>query len=305
MITRHERGTVTWVDLESPSRDEVREVMEEFDVDERIEEEIAASSPYPLAIAFPGYAYLVLHFPVTGSEDGTRVQEVDFVVGKNFLITVRYEPIDSLHTLHRVLEAEDLLGTSKKMKADEILTRVMHGLYTAIRAEVEQTGQKLERIEREIFSGKERQAVRKISESTRVLLRFETALARHAEPLADFLAILGTPAFFGTRFDEHAARIEAERTHVAMLVNSLRAIATELRNTNDSILTAAQNRIIQVLTVFSFVSYPPHLLAGIYAMHTTKSMPIVGMAGDFWIILSLMASTVLLFFIIAHKNRWI
>ncbi len=305
MIIRHTRGPVTWIDLESPTREEVRDVIEEFEIDERVVEEIATSTPFPFAIAFPGYAYLVMHFPITGSDDGTRIQEVDFIVGKNFLITARYETIDPLYSLHKVFEAEELLGTAKKIKTDEILSRVMHSLYGAISDEVEQTGCKLERIERDIFTRKERSAVRKISESTRVLLRFETALARHKEPLADFLAMLGAPAFFGTRFDEHATRIEAERTHAADLVSSLRAMASELRNTNDSLLTASQNRIIQILTVFSFVSYAPMLVAAIFTLNATDHMPIIGKSGDFWIVTGLMFGAALLFLFIARKNRWI
>lgn len=305
MITRHARGAVTWVDLESPSADEIREVMEEFGIDERIEAEIATSSPYPFSIALPGYAYLVLHFPITGSEDGTRTQEVDFIVGKSFLITARYEVIDPLYNLHRVFEAEDMLGTSKKIKTDEILTRVMHSLYEAISNEVEQTGCKLERIERDIFTHKERAAVRKISESARILLRFETALARHKEPLADFLAILSTPTFFGTRFNEHAIRIEAERTHAASLVSSLRAIASELRKTNDSLLTSSQNRIVQILTVFSFVSYAPMLVAAVFTLNATDHMPFVGVPGDFWIVSGFMLLSAFLFLFIARKNKWI
>ncbi|MDP3402690.1 MAG: hypothetical protein Q8S35_01925, partial [bacterium] len=79
MITRHKRGKAVWVDLESPTDDEIRDVMCEFNIDERIREEIQTPTPYPLSIAFPDYSYLILHFPVAGSVDGTRSQEVDFV----------------------------------------------------------------------------------------------------------------------------------------------------------------------------------------------------------------------------------
>ena len=86
MITRHMRGKTVWVDLESPTEEELALVMREFDIDERVHEEIATPTPYPLTIPFPGYVYLILHFPVAGSEDGTRSQEVDFIIGKQFLI---------------------------------------------------------------------------------------------------------------------------------------------------------------------------------------------------------------------------
>lgn len=305
MITRHTRGKTTWVDLECPTDDEVRSVMREFDIDERIHEEISTPTAYPLSISFPGYTYLILHFPVAGSEDGTRSQEIDFIVGKHFLITARYETIESLHNLHKILEAEELLGIPEKLlKTGDVLERVMSRLYASISADIEQAGKRLERIERDIFAGKEGSTVRNISEAGRILLRFETALKRHKEPLADFLAALATPGFFGINFEEHAAHIEARRTHAADLVSSYRAVAQELRITNDSLLSASQNQVTKTLTVMAFTAVPLTLIASVFGMNV-EAMPIVHGPNAFTLILALMAfvTVALLFFF--KLKKWL
>ncbi len=299
------RGKTVWVDLECPSEDEVRSVMREFDIDERIHEEIATPTPYPLTISFPGYTYLILHFPTAGSEDGTRSQEVDFIVGKQFLITARYESIESLHNLHKILEAEELLDIPERnLKTGALLERVICRLYASISADIEQVGKRLERIERDIFSGREQIAVRMISDAGRVLLRFETALARHKEPLADFLAALATPAFFGAHFEEHAAHIEGRRTHAASLVSSLRAVAQELRNTNDSLLTASQNQVTKTLTVMAFIALPLTLMSSVFGMNV-EAMPIVHGENGFWIILALMAIVGVILFAYFRLKKWL
>ncbi len=305
MVTRHVRGKSTWVDLESPSAEELSAVMDEFDIDQRVRDEILSPTPYPLAIPFAGYMYLILHFPISGSEDGTRAQEVDFIVGKNFLITTRYEAIESLHGLHKVLEAEELLDIAAKgVQTPQLLERAMGSLYTAIGDDIELAGRKLERIERDIFTGKEQQVVRTISETARVLLRFETALDRHKEPLADFLAVLATPAFFGTAFDGFAAHIEARRTHAADLVSSYRAVARELRITNDSLLSASQNQVTKTLTVMAFTALPLTLIASIFGMNA-ENMPIVHHELGFWIILGLMAIAALALYLYFRVRKWI
>lgn len=305
MITRHVRGKTVWVDLECPTEDEIASVMSEFDIDERVHEEISSPTPYPLAISFPGYSYLILHFPVAGSEDGTRAQEVDFIVGKQFLITARYETIESLHSLHKVLEAQELLGVPEKsMRPGDLLERVMGSLYLSISEEVEHAGKRLERIERDIFSGREEAAVRAISESGRILLRFETALSRHKEPLADFLAALATPAFFGTHFEEFAAHIEGRRVHAATLVSSYRAIAQELRITNDSLLTASQNKVTKTLTVMAFTAVPLTLIASVFGMNV-ENMPIVHSEHGFWIVLALMALVTLFLSLFFRLKKWL
>ena len=305
MITRHLLGKTTWVDLESPTTDELTSVLKEFSIDERVRDEMNSPTPYPLTVAFPGYVYMIMHFPVSGTDEGARSQEVDFIVGKQFVITTRYEVIDTIHTLHKVVEAEELIGTpSKANRTGELLERILRRLYAAVSDEIEQAGRKLERIETDIFAGKERQTVRTISELARVLLRFDTALARHEEPLTDFLAILGAPGLLGTTFDEHAARIEARRVHTVSLVASLRAVCQELRITNDSLLSSSQNQVMKTLTIMAFVTFPLTLISSMFGMNT-EFLPIVGVPGDFWYIIAIMTTLAVGFFLFFRFKKWL
>ena len=305
MVTRHTRGKITWVDLESPSHAELNDIMTEFAIDERIEEEIISPTHYPLVISFPKYQYLILHFPTSDTSSGTRNQEIDFIVGKNFLITARYEVIDSIHSLHRVFEAEELLGLPRAdALTAHLLERILKRMYGAIREEMERASRLLEHIEEDMFAGKERETVRSISDIGRVLLRFQTTMSRHKEPLTMFLERLTTPSFFGKKFADHAAHIEGERAHVAELVNSYKTVATELRSTNDSILSASQNEIMKFLTVMAFVTFPLSLITGIFGMNTID-IPIIGLKDDFWIIIVIMFMVAVSLFSFVRFKRWL
>jgi len=305
MMTRHTRGSVTWVDLESPTHEELALVMKEFGINSRIEEEIVSPTAYPISISFPEYEYMVLHFPTSSNTDGARSQEVDFIVGKTFMVTVRYEVIEPLHSLHRVFEAEELLGTyEEETHPEALIEQVLRRLYSSVSAEAEQILRVLERIELDIFSGRERETVRSISNVNRVLLRFETMLTRHKEPLADFLEQLSQPSFFGKRASERATRIAAERDHAMALVTSYRAVASELRITNDSLLSASQNGVMKTLTIMAFVTFPLTLISSIFGMNT-HYLPIVGLPGDFWMVIGGMAFMALSFFLFFRFKRWL
>ena len=84
MVNRHTRGHIQWVDLESPSRQDLQEIMREFKIDARIEEEIVNETPYPLVVSSKDYLYLVLHFPASNPNGGAKNQEIDFIIGKHF-----------------------------------------------------------------------------------------------------------------------------------------------------------------------------------------------------------------------------
>jgi len=305
MVLRHERGKVTWVDVESPTQEELQGVMHEFNIDSRIEEEIISPTPYPLFIPFTDYLYIVLHFPTALPGGGTKNQEIDFIVSKDFVITARYEVIDPIHNLHKIFEAEELVGLPKgEVKAEVLLERIFRRLYGAIGIEVEETARKLERIERDVFAGKERATVRAISEVGRTLLRFETILTRHEEPLAAFIDELAMPEFFGKSFKEHGTHVRAERDHAANLIASYREVAKELRDTNDSLLATSQNEVMKTLTVVTFIVFPLSLIASLFQMNVPGT-PLTGDPNAFWVILGSMlaVSAILGFFTI--KRGWL
>jgi Mg2+ and Co2+ transporter CorA len=169
---------------------------------------------------------------------------------------------------------------------------------------MEHAARTLDRIENDMFSGKERDTVHSISDVGRVLLRFQTTLARHEEPLSTFLHQLSTPAFFGKTFVEHAAHIEGERDHVADLVRSYRAAATELRATNDSLLNASQNEIVKRLTVVAFLVSPITVLASIFSMSITN-VPLVHHPHAFWIVIGLGIVGSIVSFSIFKYKKWL
>lgn len=305
MVTRHKRGKITWVDMESPTHAELDSVMKEFSIDGRVQDEIVSPTHYPLVISYPKYEYLILHFPTADPSTGTRNQEIDFIVGKNFLITARYEVIDTIHSLHRVFEAEDMLGLSRPgAHTGHLLERIMKRLYGAIREEMERASRLLEHIENDMFSGKEQKTVRSISDIGRVLLRFETAISRQRDPLTTFLKRLTTPSFFGTQFTAHVAHIEGERSHVANLVTSYREAATELRATNDSLLSASQNEIMKTLTFLAFLASPLTLVAALFGMNT-ENTPLNSNPHGFWIIIAIGVMSSLGMYLYFRLKKWI
>lgn len=305
MITRHERKGVTWVDLESPTHEELRSVIEEFGIDARVEQEIVNPTPYPLVATFPTYAYLILHFPTADATCGTRNQEVDIVVGKKFVMTVRYEVVGCIHNLHKAFEAETLLGAPESKDGTPLLLeRIMRHLYASMREEIEQVATSLDHIERDIFSGKERATVRAISETGRVLLRFDTTLTRHEEPLSEFLFELESPTLLGPKIRASALHIEGERAHVAALVTSYRAVASELRNTNDSLLSTSQNDVMKIFTAITVAMLPLTLIASLFGMHA-KFAPILGTPHDFWTIIGVMVIVEIILLALLRYKRWI
>lgn len=305
MIFRHEYLNGVWVDLEQPSENDIRQIAEEFSIGEHIERELLYPTPIPLVMSGDNMILLVLHFPTHGIDDGeTKSQEVDFIVGRNFIITVRYEVVASLHQLKKILETQDIVAERAPITTDILLEVLFAHLYTSVRDHTNHASDSLARVEKEMFNGHERTTVRAISNISREFLHVEASMANQEEPLAHFLNVLEKYEFFDSSFATRAQRIKAERTNVARMVKTHRAVATELRETNLAILGARQNEIMKTLTIVNFILLPLGLISWIFTMRT-EGMPIVDSPYAFWIVLAIMfcvAAFLITFFV---KRRWL
>ncbi len=84
MLTRHVQRHLTWIDLVAPTPSEVRLIMQEFDLDPLIAEELLVPS-FRSKVERRGDAiYAILHFPILRGNQRPQ-QEIDFVIGKHFL----------------------------------------------------------------------------------------------------------------------------------------------------------------------------------------------------------------------------
>jgi magnesium transporter len=305
MVTRHVYEHAVWVDLEAPTEKELQTIMEEFGIHKKIEDEIISPTPYPLFVSSTRYQYLILHFPTTNPLGGAKNQEVDFIVGKDFLITARYEVIESIYNLHKIFEAEELLGVQKKgTTVEHLLEHIFRHLYGTIREQTERTVKTIDTIEESIFSGKEREMVTSISMVARILLRFDSTLMRHTQPLDEFLQTLEDSSFFGKEFHTFGKHIKGEHAHTASLVASYRTVVGELRKTNDSLLTASQNDVIKRLTILTFVIFPLSVIASLFGI-SSKYIPFMNSPYGFYVVLGMMAISVTLFLFYFFYKKWL
>jgi magnesium transporter len=303
MVTRHARRNVVWVDCFSPTPDEVRGLMDEFKIDPALAEELLTPSYRPKVEKRGDIIYLILHFPVLRGAHQHHEHEMDFLIGKNFLISARYENIDPLHTFAKAFEVNTILGNDSTItNGGHIFVSMARAFYLALGIEADTVYRRLRNIEDHVFSGDERRMVAQISQVGRVIHHFRQALLSHDETLKS-LEPVGA-RFFGVEFSYHVRELVGTYERVLRRLENLHDSLTELRETNNSLLSTKQNEIMKTLTMMAFVTFPLSLISSIFGMNT-RSTPIIGLPGDFWIVLGMMAVLALTFFIYFRRRGWL
>ncbi len=300
-VYKHE-GLI-WVDLETPSKEEVREIMEEFSIHPIVAEELLIPTLRPKVDLYDNLIYLILHFPAEQHTSEDTNQEVDFIIGKNFLITVRYETIDAVHKFSKIFESNQVTKNSDLGDhAGYLFYFLIKKMYGSVEHELEFVESQLLDIEDQIFEGHEKEMVQELSRISRILLDFKQATRAH-ETVLNSLDIAGNK-FFGSMFAHHLKRIVAEQYRIKTQIDVLQETMRELQSTNDSLLTTKQNEVMKILTIMAFVTFPLSLIASIFGMNT-EYMPFIGNQYDFWIVIGIMFVLTSIFFFFFKKNKWL
>lgn len=301
MIVKNAHKHLTWLDVSTPNRDEIREIADQYDLSPTVADALLSPSPKPTLELYKDYIYLVLHFSaVKHSHAEDADQEVNFIIGKDFLITVRYDEIDPLHKFTKIFEVNSILEKDGDAHAGFVFYHMIRKLYASLMHELEYINDHLRRIEEDIFADKEKEMVFELSDASRALLNMKHALNAHEAILAELR--IASEKFFGKKFDSYMEHVVRDYQKVDEVLSDSRDFLSELRETNNSLLQTKQNEVTQVLTVIAFITLPLSLLASVLGMNTATN-PFSGNPNDFWIIIGVMVILcAFMLMYVRHKN---
>lgn len=306
MIARYSYKNLKWIDLECPTNEEVRQIMNEHNVHPLVAQELVGPSSRPKVEVHSGFIYLIMHFPVVRRKHNNRFieqQEIDFIIGKDFIITSRYEEIESLHQFSKLFEVNSILDRSDMGEhAGFIFFFMVRMLYETLSRDLEFINDSVHSIEDHIFKGRERSMVVKISEVSRELLDVRRAINIHKEILESF--DVAARRFFGDNFTYYTKAIIGEYYKIYNHLESDHDSLNELRETNNSLLNTKQNEIMKTFTILAFVTFPLSLAISIVTI-PSASNPLNGHPQAFWIIIVGTAVSCVAMFTFFKFKKWL
>ena len=305
MINNYKYKDSVWIDIIAPTKEEVRKTISEYNVHPTIGDELIVPSYKSRVELFSDYIYVILHFPAfKHSHNGEEVkQEIDFIIGKNFLITARYDSIDAIDKFSKIFEVNTILDHSgKEHVTGFVFFGIVQEIYRSLQNELDYIENQLDKIEEGIFSGKEKEMVISLSLVSRNLLNFNKSTIFHKEVL-ESLVEFGKKTF-DDHFVYHVNRVLDEYYKIRHAIQNNVDSATELRETNNSLLSTKQNEIMKTLTIMAFVTFPLTLIASIFSLNTSY-LPLASRQNGFWIVMAVMAGAALLMFLFFKHKKWL
>lgn len=290
--------------MESPTEADIAPMAEEFHLHPLIAEELRRPSEREKVDSHSKYMYLIFHFPkYRHGEDRENPREIDFIIGKDFIITSHYEPIDLFLDVSKILETKSILDKfENEDNSGLIFYQIMKSLYDNLQHELDHIRRDLALAEKEVFIGNEDRMVHVLSKINKAMIDFRHPLRVHHEILESLDA--KEEKVFGSTHEHYAEMTLGEYRKVWNRMENNRDLLMDLRDTNDSLFSAKTNSIMKNLTIMSFLTFPLTLLTGIFGMNTAHT-PLAGLENGFWLILGIMAGTIVLMLALFKYNRWI
>lgn len=300
-----ESKKITWLDIKEPKEEDIEFLRENFDFHPLILEELMPPSVRSKVEAYDGYLYLVFYFPVFDKKTRqTRPRELDILVTKDTLITSHYQSILPLKALFDQCNLYDEAKEKFMNKnAGYLLYYLIDQMLSACLPKLDHITENIEKIEEDIFRGKEKEMVNEISIVKRDILNLSKALKPQKSILESL--ILKGPELLGKRLKVYLRDLLGDYERVWNNLSSQKEMIDSLQETNESLLSHKISEIIKILTIVSFITFPLAVVAGIFGMNVFANIGFINWPYTFWAIIGIMMLSALIMFAVFKKKRWL
>jgi magnesium transporter len=288
-----------WINIVRPRAVDQAWLEERFEFHSLDYEDVFSRNQRPKVDEYDDYLFIVLHFPAYDKTVGRlNATEVDLFVGPDYLITLQNEHLHPIEYLFERCRTDEELRESIFSKgAGYLLYKIVDDCVDASFPMLRKIGNKLERLEAEIFEGNSAEVVRDISNVKQEIINFRKVVRPQRAAFRDLER--NKARYIAEDLDIYFEDIIDASERVWDMLENYKEVVEALEATNETSLVHRTNEVFRVLTAFSVIILPLTLVASIWGMNV--HVPGEGTVQAFWIIM--VAMVVLLGALVAFFRR--
>jgi magnesium transporter len=261
---RKEPDVLIWVDVVSPTPDELAAMGEEFELHPLVLETCGTPNRRPKVEPFKDYVLMVSYtVEQPATEPPAELHEVDLVTGRNFLLSFhRGEPVDAEAVAARIRAHPELADQGGGFLLYVVLDQLVDAFFPALDA----IGGRVEDLEEAVFQGRGQ-----VQSDLFRLRRDMVAVRRVASPMRDAMQVL-LRRDLGLFGEEARRYLQDIYDHLIRVVESVEDYQDLASGALDANLSVVSNRVAEVartLGAYAAIFAVLTVIAGIYGMNFT------------------------------------
>ncbi len=276
-VERVDWGGLRWINIERPGPAERAWLEEHFEFHPLDYEDVLSRNQRPKIDEYEDYLFIVLYFPVFDKTVGRlNAAELDIFIGPDFIITLPNTPLPPVEYLFERCRANaEVRETLFSKGSGYLLYKIVDDSFDYCFPMLRKIGNKLERLEEDIFEGKAEEVVRDLSNSKQEIINFRKIIRPQRAVLRDLERT--KQRYLAEDLEVYFDDIVDASERIWDMLENFKEVVEALEDTNESVLSHRVNEVLRVLTAFSVIILPLTFLASIFGMNV--DLPVRGRRG--------------------------
>lgn len=294
-----EHNGMRWISIEHIDQDAIGYLKEHFNFHALDYEDITSVTHRSKIDKYQDYLFFVLLLPVYNRKTRQiESAEIDFFLGKDYLITIHRGDIPTFIDMFQLCEAsdaaaDDLMKGSPQFLLYKILQRMFQYCYPIM----DHIDLEINEIEKSIFQTGERGLVEEILFVRQNIIDMRKIVQPHHAALTRLKRRSNEPdeqsSFqLADDYDDYYDDVLDYAQEIWDQLETFKESVDALHETNQTLISFRINEVMKTLTVFSVIMLPASVVAGLFGVNA-KHIPFVGQPQDFYIITAITLSAIL------------
>jgi magnesium transporter len=298
-----EHGGLRWINIEQPGSADQAWLEEHFEFHPLDYEDVSSRNQRPKIDEYAEYLFIVLNFPVFDKAVGRlNAGELDIFIGPDYLVTLpntQLQPVEYL--FERARSSEDFREQLFSKGTGYLLYKIVDDCFDYCFPMLRKMGNKLDRVEEDIFEGRSELIVRDISNVKQEIINFRKIIRPQRPVLRDLERT--KQRYLAPDMDIYFDDIVDASERIWDMLENYKEVVEALEDTNESVLSHRVNDVLRVLTAFSVVVLPLTLVASIWGMNVR--VPGEGTTPAFWLIIAGMLALLVSMLVFFRSRGWL
>lgn len=289
-----------WVDLEAPTPEEAKTVLEQtFNFHPLAIEDCIAVTEQPKIDDYEKYVFAVIHALMISPDHKVETQELNMFIGRNFLVTHHDQAIPSIRqTMERIKKN----ATAVAKASDRLTYTILDLLFDHYEPAMEALASDIAELEREVLATRSSDILAGVLELKTEVRRFRQAV----NPQRDVISRLARGEFKLIRphllpyYRDLLDRLK----RVSDLTEYYRETLTNILQIHLNLQQMEVNRVIKILTVLATLSLPIVVVTSFYGMNFQHMPELAWRFPYLWVIgLTVLSSGLIYWFL--RLKKWL
>lgn len=303
-MTTIKYNNLTWIDIQNPNRKSISFLRKNFGFHQVLLDEFTSPSQRPRADEFDNCMYVVMHTPLHDREKRiTTSGELDIVITQDTLITIHQDEIIPLKVITKEFKDEQTREQAMSKSTGYLLYHIMERLLDSCFPKIDHISEHLQEIEKEIFSGHEKEMVKEISIVKRDILSFRRTLKPQKNILESL--IQKNYRLLEPQLNEYFQDLVGTNIRVWNALENVKEVIESLEETNNSLLSYKINEAMRFLAAVSLITFALSVTVGIFGVIPFESFSIARDPKMFWLIILFMTFITSSLLLLFKRKKWL